>query len=166
MGAVGQGGDAGGGHLAVLAVVKADHRQVAGDGDPLAQEVGDEAAGDLVVIAHHRVVILRQTLQEPGAGLVGEEGVLGLGAVPQDLLVLEGQLQGAQLVGVAGIALVALNVVGFEDAGDLPAAPLIEVVDQHPAAPVVVVQNGQGAGELRIVAVHKDQGNPPVMRRR
>ena len=162
MGAVGQGGDAGGGHLAVLAVVKADHGHILRDGDAPLHQLGHQTAGDLVVVAHHRRIAGEDLLQVLDPRSVQKQGLLGLRAVPEDLLVLEGEAQGAQGVGIAGVALVALDVVVFEDARDALVALLVEIVHQHPAACGVVVQHREAVGELGVVAVHKDQGDPPV----
>ena len=53
VGAMGEGGDADRGELAILAVVEANHCQILGDFHALSTQAGNQADGQLIIIAYH-----------------------------------------------------------------------------------------------------------------
>ena len=68
--------------------------------------------------------------------------------IPEHMPVVYAEPQVSQPVRIPGVALVALDVVVFEDACDLSVTFAVEVAHKFAPAPVVVVQDRESTFEL------------------
>ena len=156
---VGEGGDAGRRHLAVLAVVKADDRDVPRDGETVPACIARKTRRDLVVVADDRAAGGDDLVHARLGKAVLQKAVLLVGAVPENVVVLQRQAELLHGVQISGEALPALDVVIFKNAGDFPVPLAVQIIHQHAPARGVVVQHREGAGQRLVVAVHENHGN-------
>ena len=83
--------------------------------------------------------------------------ILLLGPVPEDVFVLQRQVQILHRVKEAHKAAAPLDIVVLEDPGDFPVAFLIQILHQHAPASDIVVKHGERVRQLLVIAVHEDE---------
>ena len=91
VGAMGEGGDADRGELAVLAVVEAHDRQILGDFHASGTQAGNQADGQLIIIAYH-CAATAQSLQDMRGklhGLPSQKTIFVLGGIPEHFVILQ-----------------------------------------------------------------------------
>ncbi len=156
-----KGSDGDGGQLAVLAVIKTDHRYFLGNINLVFYQGSNQLIGNFIIVADHcRAGRQSVPLDDRGSGQgMREDRTFVFGVVPEYQTVIHGDVCFPQGGGVTGVTAGALDVVGFEDAGDPGVAFADKVFRQLFAAAEVVVQHGQGTVKLGVVAMDKHQGD-------
>ena len=152
-----EGSDSRAGHFTVRAVVKTDHGDISGNGHAGSVQIRDNHGGNLIVVADDGAAAGEKLRSARVFITAAQEAFLLVGAVPENVFVLNGEIKALQRIHIAGKTLPALQVVVFEDTGNLSVALSVQILRQHASPGIVVIQYGQRVRKLFIIAVHEHE---------
>ena len=126
-----EGSDSRAGHFTVRAVVKTDHGDISGTGHAGSVQIRDNHGGNLIVVADDGAAAGEKLRSARVFITAAQEAFLLVGAVPENVFVLNGEIKALQRIHIAGKTLPALQVVVFEDTGNLSVALSVQILRQH-----------------------------------